>query len=133
MASFCDKFQCPQFRHREIIHIKHYFSFLEMYNCFWYLWTCQAVINFYVINKQKFALLRYWINKFCVRSRLGRIFSRLFFLGILIFRLSDNWFGQKCFDTEMSSIIQMAISFAIIFLLFRRRCTISWILPEKLA
>ena len=36
----CKKFQCPKFRHTEVIHKNLFSSFLEMHNYVWYLWTC---------------------------------------------------------------------------------------------
>ena len=34
----CEKFQCLKFRYTEVIHKKHFLSFLEVNNCVWYLW-----------------------------------------------------------------------------------------------
>ena len=40
----CEKFQCLKFKYTEVINKKLFFSFLEMHNCVWYLWTCPYLV-----------------------------------------------------------------------------------------
>ena len=56
----CEKVQCLKCKDTEGIHKKLIFSFLEMRNCVWYLWTCPN--EFMNMAITCFHLIQFWWN-----------------------------------------------------------------------